>query len=429
MFGFGSSKAHGSRKRAGRFGLGGKASQIRITNAGIVQVGSVVDGMLYSGEINWEEMCARDKFVYKTKNFTAIKTEQPNGTKLTLRSCRKLDARIIAKIKDDIGYSYMDTLKSKDDGGGGVTFALNIDGKKHPIRPYQEPSYADVETFAFQWRNLLVEGRCGLLEDGIVNDHPGWSIHWGPHRLLGCFIDPAGGKNPNRLQSHVYIPSAFKGVNLTKDGFADYPDDLFVLLAEHCARIIDLAHDTGTDQDMAMRTESVERYVEGLLIQGLKGKRTRKNESNGTVEPTGTGAEHEHFNEAQPGTKTGEARDRSLIPQRFRFMFDDQIKGAFDVQLGGPKDRMFASVTLNHSRPGIKHLFTKNDPIATGQFCLALIIAKKKIAQRQPSLFGEPGRGLREADLSEYNIEEVYDYFTGFEAAQNRVGIPKELVR
>lgn len=350
MVSLGHTKPHSADSpRSGFYGMGGKVAGIRASQGTSVEVESVVGGRTHRVIANWRRMIEEDRFLYDRYDpMPALRTSRP-GTTIKIYNCRPLAN--LDKIVRDLEWSYADPLAS------GVSIRIAIEGHARQLRPYEPPPFADSMDCTIDHRGRPVRILCGLVADGHPNPYPGFTFHWGPHRVLKLSTDPAGSKSVSRLQGHVYLPPGWDNHNLTKDDFAEEPEDLYAAIGAACRRIIDAADQAGTTLELqgfsAQIEERINRTLESIRV-GIKGRREKpENPKRGAVIPTGTGSPHRHFTKSQPGDKATaeELADQELarrIPTRVQVRWDETLETPWWVDIRG-KRNVVGEVILNPS--------------------------------------------------------------------------------
>lgn len=391
------SRPHDSGARSGMFGMGGKIASMRASQGQRTDVESVHNGMLYRIEADWSAMVQADEWTMRQsgpvpardgRRGTIIRNLGPKGP-ITFPGADRIAAKL--------AFDYADALEA------GVSIALVIDGKRYDVCPYRLPRFVDKVEFEVEFDGHRVRGFCGLVHPDESNPRPGWTFHWGPHRVLMTTEDPADGKYCGRIQGHVYLPLNWSDVNVTKDDFGMLdPTELYTLIGNECRRIIDAAQEASEDYEIKTFTEQVNSLLNGTIIVAANGRRPGSAGKVGTVESKDTGREHKKFNVWKPGTR-GTARTTPAIPQRIEVHWNDNIENSWEVSINGKRSRV-AHITLNHARPIISSLREKKNAHGVFAFCTQALASYLGINRELQSCFGF-------SDLAE--VHEIFDRLTG----------------
>jgi hypothetical protein len=385
--------------RSGFFGLGGKVAGIRASQQGRVKVESVVDGTVYSVVADWGRMVEQDEFFYERFEPRPARKNQATGTTITIFNCRKF--RDLDVLIRELGYLYTDPLAA------GATIVLDIDGDRRALEPYAPPPFSDSVEFECEVRGLTIRGGCGVVEEGVTNHYPGWTFHWGPHRVLKRCSEPAGDRTTARLHGHVYLPHAWPSINLTKDDFADEPDDLFEAVGQACERIIEAADRAAVSIELQGFTLQVEEKLNASLTSmraRVKGRRPGSQGKSGAIEPNGNGKAHEHFSKTQPGDKADDASSalEKRLPQLVKVHWDSTIDAPFRVETKG-KRKVLADILLNQTNALIGNFHRRNDADGLNAFVLLLLCSKLSIDEGEQRKFGF---------VDEMELEEMFSIMT-----------------
>lgn len=395
---------HGNGSRSGMFGMGGKIASLRASQGQRTYVETIHEGQIHRLEANWRLMMERDSWSFGTTKPIAAKNGQTGTTIINDGPDGPITFPGAERISERLGFDYMDAIKS------GVLIVLKIDGKRYEIKPYRIPKFSQECDFSFDYDGYKIEGMCGIVAAGELNPYPGFTFHWGPHRVLLTTEDPADGKFCGRIQAHIKLPEGWDNVNVTKDGWkTDDPTALYDMLGGASRHIIDAAQEASEDHELATFTNEIESLLNGTILVRANGRRPGNSGQQGTVEPKDTDRRHKKFNIWRPGDR-GTAKCSPAVPQRFEVHWRDDIENTFDISISGNR-KTVAHITLNHSRPIIGALRNSKNAYGVFSFSAMALASHLGINRDQQQLFGI-------VDL--FKVNEIFDALTGNQLSEQQ---------
>lgn len=335
---------------AGMYGIGGVMSQIHASQGGLVEVSSVHKNRQSEIAIDWNECLESNRFTPKYHNQIPSSPDATTGT--TIRIHRAKRFRDTEKIITDLGHDYAYVLRH------GRRILFEIDGDVKEVIAYEPPPFDKKVRFDFDFQGHRIKGFCGVLKQGFTNHYPGWSVHWG-YRVAMVTKAPAMGHLVNRIYGEIELPRTWKNIVPTKDDFTSEADDLWEKIGELCTEVLERGDVQSTDFAIQEASE----IVGGLLTEAIggdraliKGRRPKKGEDEGTVEPSGDGPEHKKFTTSQPGYKPSDLdgiEGLEKAPKKIRIAWDEAMTQAYRIDITGTSRSRIMTIMLNSGNPQI----------------------------------------------------------------------------
>lgn len=324
---------------SGRYGVGGTASQIFLTEGkGSSKVTSITDKFVSKIEADYGEMASSDHFMAHCEKMA--NQGKPSGTRIILSRCRELTPHEIGSARRELSFTFAPALRKR----AKIEFQ---DGKNlKDWEASKSPALNFRKLFEFEIDGVPVRGFVGLTKPKETNPVRGWAVAHN-HRFIGRYTAPLGNRTADlgRIYSEVILGKGWKNINDLKNDFVHDPEELWQKLEEVSAQVLDRADQEGH----IFEFDSSQRIAQALLdaMTGFNVKERRASPAPIGEEgkkPTGRNSSRDNASKVQPG-------DRNLRqpPGLGRIIVTmDSGMGDLIEQIDASKGRIHMSLNRDH---------------------------------------------------------------------------------
>lgn len=271
---------------AGMYGIGFTASACWITQNGTAQITTTKGGVKRSACVDYAQILETGDTSFEV---TEKHSASPPGMKIHFPKVGKTlyDPQ---RLGEELAFFYAIRLQE------GIKITLATGEATKSLKPNLGPKLRDTVQIKGMCGDKPFEGWFGIIEDGERAKH-GMSVFWG-HRLMTTTRDCCGDFNTSRVYGVLklgleYVP------NPMKDGFAD--EEEWALLMDAVYQQIEPVLQKSASESEDFEWSSMCHDIEADVNEYVKGRRERREESEGTVERADTGRKHRQFTKHQPG--------------------------------------------------------------------------------------------------------------------------------
>ena len=303
-------KEHGDPDEivAGRFGLGGTAALLWLTEAlGSCRVRSVTSHFISETQADFAAMRQSDEFQGATGQ--EPNDGQSTGTSIFATNVRSFQSQEFSAASRILGFRFTPALRK-----GRV---LKLNGNS--LSAYEPPESFKRVNFKIEVEGTTVKVRFHFVKPGTSNQGKGFNVIFG-HRIVSTYTDPIGNRSldPSRIYCEVELDSRhWKNINDHKTGFSAYPQELMDNLSESCALLFQEIETREEFIEFKDLFENVQSKLDELTGHGTAGHKEKRQSPRILDEDShgrGTGERNrENFRLVQPGNNTGQKHKRIIL--------------------------------------------------------------------------------------------------------------------